>query len=218
MAHLAPPLAPPRIGLSLRAVVAEYLRHGRLVSSAAFGLDPRCDLDAALAQGWQRSTLHASATEQLERDFRLRHRGGWRPLTLKPFYLRGRCLGASLDLWRGLPLAQALPWLRGPRPAPTLEWFHFVGADQGAVLVDGRTGLHFRRRGRRFMLTAVDASIAVAADDPDLPGGFDNGRWLRSLMTPCADPAHWRALAAQEADPRAALQAIREIAPFLPAR
>lgn len=218
MARLDPPPAPPRIGLSLQAVVGEYLRHGRLLSTAAFGLDPQRDLDAALAQGWERSTDQASATEQLERDLRLRHRGGWRPLTLKPFYLRGRYLGASLDLWRGLPLAQALPWLRGLRPAPTLEWFHFVGADQGAVLVDGRTGLHFLRRGRRFALTAVDASLAAAADDPDLPGGFDNGRWLRSLMTPCDDPAHWRALAAQDADPRAALQAIREIAPYLPRR
>lgn len=218
MARLRPSPVPPRIGLSLRAVVGEYLRHGRLLSTAAFGLDPQSDLDAALAQGWERSSLQASATEQLERDFGLRHRGGWRPLTLKPFYLRGRCLGASLDLWRGLPLAQALPWPRALRPAPALEWFHFVGADQGAVLVDGRTGLHFRRRGRRFVLTAVDASIAAPADDPDLPGGFDNGKWLRSLMTPCDEPAQWRALAAQDADPRAALQAIREIAPYLSKR
>ncbi|MFK3646872.1 hypothetical protein ACI2IY_00345 [Lysobacter enzymogenes] len=218
MARRNPTLAPPCIGLSLRAVVGEYLRHGRLRSAAAFGFDPQWQLDAALAQGWERSSLHASATEQLERDVRLRHRGGWQPLTLKPFYLRGRCLGASLDLWRGLPLAQVLPWLRELRPAPALEWFHFVGADQGAALVDGRTGLHFRRRGRRFVLTAVDASLAAAADDPDLPGGFDNGRWLRKLMAPCDEPAQWRALAAQDADPNAALQAIREIAPYLPGR
>lgn len=193
----------------------EFFSHGRLVSTSAFGLDPAWDLDTALAHGWQRCTLQASATEQLERVALVWHRGGWRPLTFKPFYLRGRYLGTSLAFWRGLPLTDWLPWLVQRRPALTLEWLHFVGADQGAVLADERIGLHFLLRGRRFVVTGLDASLDAPADDPDLPGGLDNAKWLRSLMAPCNGLTDWRALAAQDAHPRASLQAIREIAPWL---
>lgn len=207
-----------RAPLSLRAVLAQFLDHGRLVSAAAFGLDPEWDLDTALAHGWQASSLEPGATAQLEGDVLLRHRGGWRALTLKPFYLRGRYLGASFACGRGLPLAQALPWLAARRPAAKTEWFHFVGADQGAVLIDGRVGLHFDRRGRRFFLNGFDASVPAPAHDPDLPGGWDNAKWLRGLMAPCDSLAQWRALAAQDAHPRAAAQAIGEIAPYLPRR
>ncbi|QWP78774.1 hypothetical protein J5226_10425 [Lysobacter sp. K5869] len=210
--------APLRIALSLRELVAEFLDHGRLVSTEAFGLDPGWDLDTALAHGWQRAGLEPGAAEQLEREVALRHRGGWRPLTVKPFYLRGRYLGASVALWPGLPLAQALAWVAARAPAAKIEWFRFDGADQGAALLDGRVGLHFRRRGRRFFLDGLDASLPAPADDPDLPGGLDNGRWLRSLMAPCDRWPEWRAAAAQDPHPRAAAQALREIALHLPRR
>lgn len=213
------PTAPlSRIPLSLRELFVEFLDHGRLVSAAAFGLDPDWDLETALAHGWQRSSLDPGAAQQLERDVALRHRSGWRPLTVKPFYLRGRYLGASFACWPGLPLAQALPWLAARRPAATTQWLQFVGADQGAVLVDGRVGLHFRRRGRRYFLSGLDASVLAPADDPDLPGGLDNAKWLRSLMAPCAGLEQWRTLAARDDHPRAAAQALREIAAYLPER
>lgn len=210
--ELSPPLRAP---LSLRALAGEFLDHGRLVSTAAFALDPHWDIDAALAHGWQRSSLEPGPSQQLEREVLLRHRGGWRSLTLKPFYLRGRYLGTNVDLRPGVALAQVLPWLAGRRPAATLEWFHFAGADQGAVLADGRIGFHFLRRGRRFVVTGFDAGITAPTDDPDLPGGLDNAKWLRSLMSSCDDPARWCALAAQDADPRAAAQALRAIVPYL---
>lgn len=206
-----------RSDLSLRAVVEQYLRHGRLLSTAAFGLDPRWDLDTAAAHGWERATLDRGPLQQLEREVRLRHRGGWQAVTLKPFYLRGSYLSASFAPWPGrLPLAAVLRWLARHRPAPSVEWFEFEGADQGAVLAGGRVGIHFLRRCRRYFVASVEASAAAAADDPDLPGGLDAAQWLRRLMAPCQDRCRWRALAAREADPRAALQALREIAPYLP--
>lgn len=210
----APPLW--RAPLDLRALLAEFLDHGRLRSTAAFGFDPRWDPDAAIARGWQPASLDPGPIQQLERDALLRHRGGWRPVTLKPFYLRGAYLSASVAPWRGaLPLATVLRWLARHRPAVQVEWFEFEGADQGAALAGGRVGIHFLRRGRRYFVACIEASATAAPDDPDLPGGLDAAHWLRRLMTPCEGLARWRALAAREPAPRAALQALREIAPYL---
>ncbi|QCW27468.1 hypothetical protein FE772_19325 [Lysobacter enzymogenes] len=214
--------APPSpIPLSLHALLAEFADHGRLLSTASFGLDPQWDLDAALAHGWQRSSLQPGPAQQLERDARLPHRGGWQALTLKPFYLRGAYLAASLAPWpRTLPLATVLRWRARRRPALRIEWFEFGGADQGAVLLGGRVGVHFLRRGRRYFVESVEsveAGAAAAADDPDLPGG-GRGALAASPDGAVRRLARWRALAAQDRYPRAAAQALREIARHLPQR
>lgn len=205
---------PRRVDLTLRALLGEFLDHGGLVSRASFGIDPD-DLPGTLARGYERVTDPSAPYQQLESDTHILHRGRALPLTVKPFYLRERYLTTSFALWHGAPLPEVLRWLAAHRSAPNLELFQFAGANRGAVVANGAWGLHFTRRGRCYRLVALEGSASLGADDPDLPNGFDEGAWVRNLMTPC-DIAQLRALAAQASDRDAALAAVAEIAAYLP--
>src|SRR5688572_25586200 len=128
------PPAPLRIDLSLGALIAEYLDHGRLVSTEAFGFAAGQDPDSVLAGGFRPCKMGPEGYRRIERDGLLRHRGGWLPVTIESTYLHGRYFGSGFGLYPGPPLATILRWLAARGPATRVKLFEFCDVESGRVL------------------------------------------------------------------------------------
>lgn len=218
MSYQDPSPPPLRTGLSLQAVVGEYLRHGRLLSTAAFGFDPEQPLEAVVAGGFRYSRMRPAAYVQIERDAWLRHRGGVVPANLVSTYLRGRYLGSELGLVPGPPLATILRWLALRGADARVEWHESINAESGAVLVDERVCINFIRKDERYRVTSIVPSIVGSGDDR-LPLSELDSVSLYKNSQPCDSVAEWTARAARNPkgrQRRAALKAVERIAAWLP--
>ncbi|MEI2431100.1 hypothetical protein RDV84_13305 [Lysobacter yananisis] len=216
MAHKDASIPPLRTGLSLQAVIEEYLQHGCLRSTAAFGFAPDQSLQELVAGDFKHAAMRPAAYEQIERDVLLRHRGGVVPASLRSTYLRGRYLNSELDLLPGPPLATILRWLSRRRPAPRVELFETFNAEYGAVLVDRSVKFCFTRNGDRYRVTSLMPRIVGSGDDRVALEELD---CTLVGMQPCERSADWLARAAQNPkgrQRRAALRAVEGIATLLP--
>ncbi|QWP78775.1 hypothetical protein J5226_10430 [Lysobacter sp. K5869] len=213
------PNAPPlRIDLSLHAVVEEYLRHGHLRSTAAFGFDPEQPLEAVVAGGFRYSRMRPAAYVQIERDVWLRHRGGVVPANLASTYLRGRYLGSELGLVPGPPLATILRWLALLGAGPGVEWFESCNAESGALRVDERVKINFSRKGGRFRVTSIVPRIVGSGDGWEPLDEIDCAS-VSGYSETCDSVAEWTARAAlnpKGRPRREALRAVERIAAWLP--
>lgn len=210
------PTPPLRTGLSLQTVVEQYLQHGRPLSTAAFGFDPEQPLEEVVAGGFRYSAMRPAAYVQIERDVRLRHRGGELPATLLSTYLRGRYLNSELGLVpHGPPPATILRWLARCRPQASVRWSQAYFAEYGELLVDGRLRINFTRHGDRYRVTSLVPRIAGDGEDRTalLDLDFAPGDQASEGL------AAWTAQAARlpkGRQRRAALQAVQRIAAWLP--
>lgn len=216
MAHKDAVVPPLRTGLSLQAVIEEYLQHGRLRSTAAFGFAPDQSPQALVAGDFRYAAMRPAAYEQIERDVLLRHRGGVVPARLCSTYLRGRYLNSELGLLPGPPLATILRWLSRRRPAPQVELFETFKAEYGAVLVDRSVKFCFTRVVDRYRVTSLMPRIVGSGDDRGALEGLD---CTLVGMKPCQRLADWLERVAQNPKGRprrAASRAVAGIAAWLP--
>jgi len=209
-------IAPLRTGLSLQAVIEEYLQYGRLRSTAAFGFSPDQSLEEVVAGDFKYAAMRPAAFEQIEREVLLRHRGGVVPASLCSTYLRGQYLNSELGLVPGPPLATVLRWLSRRRPAPQVELFETFKAESGAVLVDRSVKFCFTRIGDRYRVTSLMPRIVGSGDDRPALEELD---CTLVGMEPCERRSDWLERVAQNPkgrQRRAALRAVERIAAWLP--